>query len=144
MADTPIAVTPASVAGGTVPQTVTGTFGETVTAGQLVYRKTSDGKFYKADADATAVGANVEIDNVYGVAVTGGASGESGTIQRTGDYTCGGTVVPGTVYALSATAGGFTAIGNLVATDYVTVLGIAISTTQIHLLIYPSNVQVPA
>jgi hypothetical protein len=147
MADTPITVTPGLVVSGSTSQFRSGTAGEDLTAGMWVYLKTSDNKYYGADADATAVGLDANCKNVAGVVVVGGATGATISIQTAGDYICGGTVVPGMVYLLSGTKGGFCPTGvatTLVATDYVTQVGIAISNSALHILIYSTGVQVPA
>lgn len=144
MADTPIAVTAGNVVSGSTAQFRSGTAGETLTAGQFVYLKASDNKYYKCDVDATAVGTDANCKIAAGVVVVGGAASATVTIQTAGDYICGGTIVPGSVYTLSATAGGFCICTGLIATDYVTVVGVGISTTVMHLMIYSTGVQVPA
>jgi hypothetical protein len=145
-ADTPITVTPANVLSGTGAATEVGIAGEAITAGQTVYKKTLDGFFWKADADATAVGANAEIDNVYGISLTNSAAGQPITVQKSGDIICGGTVVPGTMYVQSGTAGCFTAIANLTTAnlgDYVITIGMAITTSVIHMMVYRTGVALP-
>lgn len=140
MAD--ISVTPANCvtdAGGTE----NGTAGETITAGQTVYKKSTDSKFYKADCDATAVGANTGINDVYGIALNGAAAGQPVTVQTSGTITIGATVVVGTIYQQSDTAGGIMPSTDAAATNYVTVLGVATTAAIITLDINSSGVQVP-
>lgn len=111
-----------------------GTAGATITAGQTVYQKASDGKFYLADCDATAVGTNAEIDNVYGIALNGAAAGQPLTVQKTGTITIGATVTAGQTQWQSNVAGGITETwAEIVSTDYITVIGHAISASVIKL-----------
>ena len=118
-----------------------GVAGATITAGQTVYKKISDNKFYLADCDATAVGANAEIDNVYGIALNGAAVDQALSVQKTGTITIGATTVVGVVYVQSATAGGIAPWGDLVSTDYVTIIGYALTTSTIKLAIDILGVQ---
>lgn len=76
--------------------------GETITAGQVLFLKSSDGRVWKADAnDATA-----ENRDIKGVAGSGGAAGQAIVVFVRGTYTAGGTLVAGQYYFLSTTAGG--------------------------------------
>lgn len=142
MAD--ITITAANVVASTGATTELGTAGETITAGQTVYKKASDSKFYLADVDATAVGANSEIDNVYGIALNGAAASQPLSVQKSGVISIGGTVVVGMVYVQSATAGGIAPLADLVATDYVTVLGVALTASTVDMGIKITGVQKPA
>jgi hypothetical protein len=143
MADTPINVTAANVKAGDVAQTQLGIAGTTITAGQLVYKKTSDGRFYPTDVDVTAVAANPEIDNLFGVALNGASAGQPLTVIKSGEYYHGGAgVTAGAVYAASATAGGFCLASGLVSTDYLSILGYAKSSLIMVLSIAVSDVQV--
>ena len=124
-------------------QTTLGLAGTTITAGQLVYQKSSDKRFYLTDVDAAAVAANAEIDNLYGVALNGASAGQPLTVVRSGEYYHGGAgVTAGAVYACSATAGGFCLASGLVSTDYLTVLGYAKTSSIMVLSIAISNIQV--
>jgi len=143
MADTPIVVTAASVKAGDGAQTLVGVAGATITAGQLVYKKTTDGRFYLTDVDAAAVAANAEIDNLYGVALNGASAGQPLLVVKSGEYYHGGAgVTAGRVYACSATAGSFCLASGLVATDYLSILGYSKSATIMVLDITISDVQV--
>jgi hypothetical protein len=137
MAD--ITVTAANVAPGTGAVVVTGTFGETVTAGQAVYLKSSDSEWYLANADAATT------DDVVGIALNGGANGQPGSVQTRGQITIGGTVAIGTVYVLSAAAaGGIAPVADLAATNLVTVVGVGITAAIIDMHIKTTSVAVPA
>jgi len=121
-----------------------GTAGEAVDAGETVYKSATDSKFYLADCDATAVGSNATIDNVYGVALNSAAADQSLDIQKTGIINIGGTVVVGTVYVQSATAGKIAPWADLSTTDYVTLLGVGKTASTLDLGIKIMGVQIPA
>ena len=114
-----VAITAASVLPGSGAVIVNGTAGETLTAGMGVYLKT-DGKYWKSQADGTAAEATVA-----GVVLNGASAGQPVSVQTGGTVTIGGTVVVGTVYTVSATAGGICPITDLVSTNYLSVLGAA-------------------
>jgi hypothetical protein len=122
-----------NVTGGTVAfdaQTITGTAGEDVVAGNLVYFKTSDQEWYKTDADTAATVEGVQL----GIALGAGSDGVaiSGGIQISGTYTTTGLTAGSTYYA-SNTAG---AIATTAGTVPV-VVGVALSTTK--LMFIPQN-----
>jgi len=81
---------------------VAGIVGENVTAGDWVYLKESDGKWYLTDADDTAKSVNVKIGKVRATTTSG--NGVAGGIFVNGQETVG-TYVAGTTYYLSNTAG---------------------------------------
>ena len=54
-------------------------------------------------------------------------------MQTGGKITIGATVVPGTMYGISATAGGICPMADLTTGNYVTPLGLAISTTVLDM-----------
>jgi hypothetical protein len=107
------------------------TFGETVTAGQVLYAHASDGKHYKAHANASGTATPA------GIACVGGASGQKGLmVVKDTQLTIGATVTSGTVLVLSyATAGGIAPVTDLAADDvdtvYVRVFGVAGSSNKI-------------
>ena len=145
MADTPITVTAASVFKSTGAVTETGISGATITAGQCVYKKASDGKFYLTDVDATAVGSNAEIDNLYGMSLCNSSAGQPITVQKAGKITHGGAAVAiGDILTCSATAGGWCVSTGLVETDYVTIVGVATTATVMYLMPYATGSQHPA
>lgn len=143
MAD--ISITPGNVVmvSGTTETGVAGV-AMTITAGQAVYKKASDGLFYLADCDAVAVAANTGIDDVYGIALNGASPGQPLTVQRTGTITIGATVTVGAVQYLSNVAGGITQTwADIAQTDWITTLGIATTAAIIKLNIVRSAVQKP-
>lgn len=90
------------VSGGTVSfekVTVTGVAGETISAGNVVYLKQSDGRWWKADADLTAT-----IDTVQmGIAQGSGTAGSSIT---------GGVLIRGVDINNTGTAGAYAYVSN--------------------------------
>lgn len=136
MAD--ITVTPANVIVSTGATKVDGTFGEAVTAGAALYKKSTDSEWYLAQADSATE------DDLVGIALDGGANAQPGFIQTRGNITIGGTVAIGQVYVVSALYGKIAPWSDLVATNYVTIVGIGISATVIQLTPQTTGVQIPA
>lgn len=110
---------------------LTGVLGGTVTAGMPVRK--SGGSFIAA-TDASAAGAAVE-----GIALSGGASGQPFTYQKSGNINLGATVAAGKVYVLS-TSGAIAPVDDIAGTEFVTVLGVGISTTLVKMGIVVSGV----
>jgi hypothetical protein len=111
-------------------------YGETVTAGQSVYRKSTDSKIYKAQSDGTA-----EEATAIGIALVGGAVGQPAVYQTGGLITIGATVAIGTIYVVSATAGGIAPWADLASTNYVTIVGIGSTAAVIAMSINASGIQ---
>lgn len=134
MAD--VSITAANVQQGSDARIEHGTFGATVTQGQVVYRDSADGKYKLADHDhATAA-----VRQPRGIALNAGADGQPATIQLSGDITIGGTLVAGTTYCLSGTPGGICPQADVTTGDDVVILGVAKSTTVLDLNIMVSGV----
>ena len=97
------------VSGGTFTTskvTVTATAGETLSAGQLIYQKSSDGEWYKVDLDNT----NTITDALLGIAQGSGTDGVSisgGALVKGLDTNQSGLTI-GSNYFPSTTAGGIT------------------------------------
>jgi len=136
MAD--ITVTAANVAASSDALTADGTAGETVTAGQSVYLKASDSRYWLADANASLAAAATS-----GITLNGAAAGQPIKIQTGGTINPGGTVVVGTVYVQSATAGGIAPNADSTTGWFKTIIGIGITASTIRLVIVPSGVAIP-
>lgn len=136
MAD--LTVTAANVVAGANARIVPGTAGATITAGQLVYLDATDNKFKLADADAAASAV------LAGIALNGGANNQPIDVQFGGRINPGATVVVGTIYVASSTAGGIAPVSDLGASDYVSIIGVGVTAALIELQIHNSGVQVPA
>lgn len=127
-----ISITAASVLAGTNAEIVRGTAGATITAGQAVYLDTaSTGEWLLADSDSATVIARGSAK--FGIALNGASDGQPLAIQTGGDITIGASVTAGTAYYLSDTPGGICPIADLVTGDYITLIGIATSTTVIKI-----------
>lgn len=100
--------------------------GVALTAGQIVYKDAAAADVLKlADANGTAA-----VAAAYGVALVNAAIGQPCPVLRKGVITVGATIVVGTRYVLSATAGGVCPEADLVTDDYVTNVYEPISTTK--------------
>ena len=107
-----------NINGGAVSQdkvVVTATAGETVAAGNLVYMNTSDGEWYKTDADTSTTVQNVLLGIAQGAGTDGvGISG--GVLIKGVDTNQSGMTIgalqyaSGTAGAISGTAGGTTKV----------------------------------
>lgn len=106
-------------------------FGEAVTQGQLVYQKSTDGKYYKCQADGTAEESGSGVN--LGVALSNCAASQWGGIQTQGTITIGATCVVGTTYYAHTTAGSIGEYGDLSTGHYITVVGRATTTGIIKL-----------
>jgi hypothetical protein len=124
-----LTVTAANVLPGANAVLVTGTAGEAITAGQELYKKAADLKWYKADCNAVSAEARV----AKGVALTGSAAGQSVVVETSGQITIGATLTAGTVYYLSGTAGAIRPAADNTTGDYPQVVGMALSTTVLQI-----------
>lgn len=132
-----VAITAASVQPGSNAQFGDGTAGATITAGQPLYRDTSTTPITMkvADANLSLLAATVE-----GIALHGASSGQPIRWQSKNDITIGGTLVQGTVYVLSNTAGGICPATDLASGWYRTILGVAKTTSVLKLAIENSGI----
>lgn len=110
-------------------------FGETVTAGAPVYRDSSTNLLMNALASNTAAKAAA-----MGVALNGGAINQPAQVQTGGTITIGATVANGTIYVVSANSGKIAPWADLVATNFVTILGIGSTTGVITLFPNPTGI----
>ena len=118
-------------------QTVRGTLGATVTAGQWVYQNTTDRLYYLADADALATSI------VSGLTLSGGAAGQPVTIATAGNVTTNAVGTAGAVVLLSTTSGGWAPVADLASGDYITIVGGFTTTTNFLISITPLRVAEP-
>lgn len=136
MAD--ISVTATSVLKGTNAKTGRGIAGATVTAGQPIYRDSSDNNELKpADANASDATATV-----IGIALHGSSDGQPLEYITEGNLTFNAVLTSGTVYVASATAGGIAPVADLTTGWRTTILGVGTSTTNMYLSIFPSGATV--
>lgn len=111
-----------------------GVAGETLTQGQPAVE--SGGKWVRARATTAALA------NCSCIVLTPAVLDEPVVIARAGNrINLGATLAVGTVYAVSATLGGIAPIGDLVATNFVTPIGTAITTAILLFNPQPSGVE---
>tara|TARA_R110002020_G_scaffold5179_4_gene21924 strand:- start:9112 stop:9522 length:411 start_codon:yes stop_codon:yes gene_type:complete len=134
---TDITITAANVAAGANAVTTSGKAGATITAGQVVYRDAATGKFKLADSNS----ATAADKDATGIALNSASDGQPLTVQTAGDITIGATVVAGTAYYASETAGGIQPAAD-VGTEDVILIGIAKSASVIGLKIFDTGVTV--
>ena len=131
MAD--LVITATSVVAGSGASTTNGAAGETITAGQAVY-KAASGLWLKADNNA-----GTEIARqAQGIALNGAAINQPVRVLTGGLLTLGATMTAGVAYYLSDTPGGICPVADVGAAEYVVQIGIATTTAIIDVDIkYP-------
>lgn len=135
MAD--LAITAANVVRGTGATIETGVAGVAVTAGQTVYKDTTDSdKLKLCDAD----GATAIIRTTYGIALHAAAANQPLTVLREGPVTIGATLAVGTIYCQSNTPGGIMPSADLSTGEFTTILGIAISASVLQVKLQAGGV----
>ena len=102
--------------------------GVAITAGKLVYKSATDNKLYLADGDSATAG----VRDVIGIAVVSAAAGTN-CLYVTEDpaLVIGATVTVGTIYVLSATAGGIAPAADLTTGWFTTVVAVGTSSTTV-------------
>lgn len=109
--------------------------GEAIAAGQIVYKKSADNKYYKADADA------LESAQCAGIAIMPcPAASDYFAILRRGGIDLGCTLTVGETYFVSGTAGGLQPSADVGAGEYVTKVGIAITAAKLEVDIHVSGI----
>ena len=124
-ADVSVTATNVRVSTSGAAQIMPGTFGETITAGQVVYQSSTDAKFYLADVNVSGK------TEIAGIAINGGAAGQPALIcTEDPNFTPGFTLTMATpVYVASATAGGIAPSADITTGWFATVLMVAKNTT---------------
>lgn len=112
--------------------------GETVTAGGSAYKSSTDGKWYKADANDTAAKAEC-----LGVFANSASTNQPVTVV-TGRVAYGAILEAGKIYVVSNTAGGIDPVDDLGTSAYTTVVGYGLSTTVMNVQPFASGVQTPS
>ena len=136
MAD--VSVTAASVLKTSSTSVVMGVAGATVTAGQPIYQDASDSlKLKPTDADVLASSQSV------GIALHGAASGQPLQYAVAGNLTFNAGFTVGQVYVCSVNAGGIAPYADLATGDFVTVLGVATTTSNLKMGIVYSGIAKP-
>jgi hypothetical protein len=127
-----ITLTAANIRVGASGTSSVGVAGETITAGDFLYLKAGDGKYWKAvnttEAEADIVGVALTNASADGnVAYLNIVSGITYLDHSTAVWTQGKT------YTVGDTAGTVMDAGDISTSDYVTVAGVAASTTSLLL-----------
>jgi len=126
MAD--LSITAANVVASAGATVVNGTSGATITAGQTVYLTAGQYQLAKANAAGTAT--------LAGIALNGASANQPLQVLVSGSVTIGATVTAGQTYVLSAAvAGNIAPITDLSTGNYVSLLGVATSTTVIQVVL---------
>lgn len=119
--------------------------GETITQGQSVYADPSNaGQIRKAQATNS-----LAAPNFVGIALNGASGGQPITYAGPGDVTlpttgAGTMLVVGQVYVVSPlTAGGIAPLSDLALGNYVAVVGVATSTSNLRQSPIPTSAQKP-
>lgn len=134
---TDISITAANVLAGSGARTVNGFAAAAVTAGQVVYKDATTGKFGLADADSATAGVRAP----YGIALNDAGANQPLAVLVSGPITIGGTMTAGAAYYLSATPGGICPVADLASGDYPALIGIATSTSVLEVNITASGVE---
>jgi hypothetical protein len=132
MAD--LSITVASVAKGSGASTAQGVAGATITAGQVVYLDSATSTYKLADANGAAA-----LRSPVGIALHAALSGQPLQILTGGLITIGATLVAGTVYVLSGTAGAIAPAADVVTGWYLTIVGVPVSTTVLKVAFLESG-----
>ncbi len=123
-----VVVTAAEVLPTANTKTETHLAGMTLTAGVPVYKKAADANaLWACDADTEAEAVCV------GITLGGAANGQYVTIAVSGNIDPGFTATIGETYIVSDEVGKIHAVADILAGDYVTVLGIATSASDLKL-----------
>lgn len=136
-------VTAANVVASANAKTARGIAGETIAAGQVLYKLTTDQRLYLADANASAATADA-----VGIALHGASAGQPVEyVEEDPDFTPGFTLslsvaADSGVYVLSGTGGGIAPMDDLAANWFPVVLMVAKSATKANMKIVKSTTSV--
>lgn len=132
MAD--VNLTEASVKPTSTTVIVRGNYGDTIVQGTLLYYAPSTNTWEIADCTTSATTAAAT-----GMALSSGADGQPGRIATGGDVTVDNVSLASPVYILSE-AGQMCPSADLANADYITVVGVASSTTNLKLIFRAAGV----
>lgn len=129
-----LVITAANVVAGVDAVKESGTWGETVTAGKVVYKDPTTGRYLLADNNV----AGKQVPR--GIALNGGSNGQPGVIQKSGGITIGATLTPGTTYYLSDTPGGICPLADVAVGENVAIVGLAASASVLTIALVGGTV----
>ena len=122
-----LTITPANVVAGTNASKTSGTAGENIAAGQLVYKNSTTQRFMLCDTNSVTA----EAQRPTGIALHAAANNQPIAVLTAGEITIGATVVAGTDYFASDTPGGICPKADVGTGEQVTLVGLAKSTSVI-------------
>lgn len=129
-----ITVTVASVVRATGQTTAPGTAGETITAGQPLYLKASDSRYWLADGNLSAEGSTIA-----GISLHASLAGQPITFMTSGPVTLGvAAMTVGQAHYLHTTAG---LISDGQITGYQSLIGVAQTTDILYVHLWNSGIQ---
>jgi hypothetical protein len=134
MAD--LSITASSVIADSSARMATGTAGETVTAGKMVYYDTATRTYKLADNNS----GTAAVRSPIGMALHAASTGQPLTIAKGGDITLGAVLTAGISYYLSDTPGGICPVADLTTGEYPVLVGMARSTSVLSLRIQEAGV----
>jgi hypothetical protein len=141
MAD--ITITASNVVAGTGVPTKTGIAGATIAAGDIVYLDTTTtGKWQLADSDAATAEAR-GLTGSIGMALNSAALNQPIVVQTEGPVTVGAVLTAGQALYLSDTPGKLCPLADDVGGDYITLVGLASSTSVLNIDFQYSGVASP-
>lgn len=112
--------------------------GENVTQGQPGYVSATDNLYYQTDANLSVAAAKA-----LGIFLTPASTGGFALLALSGPVNLGATLSVGQTYAVSRAKGAVCPITDLTTGDYVTILGVASSTSLLTLAINASGTPKP-
>jgi len=133
---TDISITAANVVAGSNAAVLGGQAGETITAGQAVYKAAATGKWMLADSNS----ATAEVRAAIGIALNGASLNQPLSVQTSGLITIGATLTAGVAYYLSDTPGGICPIADVGSGEYVCLIGLATTTAILDVTIKSTGV----
>jgi hypothetical protein len=134
MAD--LTITAANIIAATGAAISEGTAGETITAGMALYKDAADSNSLKgAQHDGTEAQAEC-----VGIALNGAADGQPVSYITRGTLAMGSILTAGVTYVVGAGAGGIAPDADVGSTDYKTVLGVALSASNLAVNLNVSGV----
>ena len=134
MAD--ITVTAANVVSVSGAQNTGNLASTTITAGKIVYLNASN-QWALAAANSTALIAGG--GTTWGIALHAALASQPLAVQVGGVCGFGVVFTVGVIYVISATAGGIAPITDLVSTNYISILGIATTTSNLDMSTLPKT-----
>lgn len=141
---TDISVTPSAVlAANASTVQANGISGAAILAGQSVYADPADS--YRIKPARTNSASPTQAPNVVGIALNSApGANQPVSYASNGDVTINNVLTVGQVYAVSAAnAGGIAPYSDLASTNFVSILGVATSGTNLRVSLIPTAVQKP-